>query len=80
MKMIIDRRAGKDALDQVVTQGRERLKQGFYVIIFPEGTRVAPGETKRYKAGRRLPGHPRRLSGCAGRPRCRGTAGRARPS
>lgn len=52
MKMIsIDRKAGRDALDQVVKQGRERLQQGFYVIIFPEGTRVAPGQTKRYKAG-----------------------------
>ena len=52
MKMIsIDRLAGKDALDQVVSQGRERLEQGFYVIIFPEGTRVAPGQKKRYKAG-----------------------------
>jgi 1-acyl-sn-glycerol-3-phosphate acyltransferase len=38
MKMIsIDRKAGKDALDQVVQQGRERLQQGFYVIVFPEG-------------------------------------------
>jgi 1-acyl-sn-glycerol-3-phosphate acyltransferase len=52
MKMIsIDRSAGKEALDKVVEQGRERLKKGFYVIIFPEGTRVAPGTTKRYKAG-----------------------------
>ncbi|MFZ2267445.1 MAG: lysophospholipid acyltransferase family protein [Azonexus sp.] len=52
MKMIsIDRAAGKDALDQVVTQGRERLQQGFYVILFPEGTRVAPGQKKRYKPG-----------------------------
>lgn len=52
MKMIsIDRAAGKDALDQVVVQGRERLQQGFYVILFPEGTRVAPGHTKRYKPG-----------------------------
>jgi 1-acyl-sn-glycerol-3-phosphate acyltransferase len=52
MKMIsIDRAAGKDALEQVVTQGRERLQQGFYVIIFPEGTRVAPGLKKRYKPG-----------------------------
>ena len=52
MKMIsIDRSAGKDALDQVVTQGRERLQQGFYVIVFPEGTRVAPGQKKRYKVG-----------------------------
>ncbi len=52
MKMIsIDRAAGKDALDQVVTQGRERLRQGFYVILFPEGTRVATGQKKRYKPG-----------------------------
>jgi 1-acyl-sn-glycerol-3-phosphate acyltransferase len=52
MKMIsIDRAAGKDALDQVVIQGRERLKQGFYVILFPEGTRVAPGQKKRFKPG-----------------------------
>lgn len=52
MRMIsIDRTAGKDALDQVVTQGRERLQQGFYVILFPEGTRVAPGLKKRYKPG-----------------------------
>ena len=52
MKMIsIDRKAGKDALDQVVQQGRERLQQGFYVIVFPEGTRVAPGQKKRHKAG-----------------------------
>ena len=52
MKMIsIDRAAGKDALDQVVSQGRERLAQGFYVILFPEGTRVPPGQKKRYKPG-----------------------------
>ncbi|PKO48832.1 MAG: 1-acyl-sn-glycerol-3-phosphate acyltransferase [Betaproteobacteria bacterium HGW-Betaproteobacteria-4] len=52
MKMIsIDRTAGKDALDQVVIQGRERLQQGFYVVLFPEGTRVAPGQKKRYKPG-----------------------------
>ena len=52
MKMIsIDRTAGNKALDQVVVQGRERLKNGYYVIVFPEGTRVAPGHTKRYKVG-----------------------------
>jgi 1-acyl-sn-glycerol-3-phosphate acyltransferase len=52
MRMIsIDRAAGKGALDQVVDQGRECLKRGLYVIVFPEGTRVAPGEKKRYKPG-----------------------------
>jgi 1-acyl-sn-glycerol-3-phosphate acyltransferase len=52
MPMIaIDRAAGKDALSQVEAQGRDRLAHGFWVTIFPEGTRVAPGSKKRYKAG-----------------------------
>jgi len=51
MPMIaIDRAAGKDALAQVEEQGRDRLAHGFWVTIFPEGTRVAPGSKKRYKA------------------------------
>ena len=52
MKMIsIDRKAGKDALGQVVEQGKDRLAAGYWVVIFPEGTRVAPGEKRRYKPG-----------------------------
>ena len=52
VKMIsIDRSAGKDALRQVVDQGRERLKAGYWVVIFPEGTRIAPGESRRFKTG-----------------------------
>ncbi|KAF7598815.1 MAG: 1-acyl-sn-glycerol-3-phosphate acyltransferase [Candidatus Dactylopiibacterium carminicum] len=52
MPMIsINRRAGKDALRQVVEQGRALLAQGFWVIIFPEGTRTAIGTQARYKAG-----------------------------
>ncbi len=47
----IDRSAGKDALAQVVEQGRKRLKEGLWVVVFPEGTRVAPGKTGRYKPG-----------------------------
>lgn len=47
----IDRSAGKNALRQVIQQGRERLKAGYWVIIFPEGTRIAPGETRRFKNG-----------------------------
>ena len=47
----IDRAAGKDALAQVVEQGRARLSEGFWVVVFPEGTRVAPGTTRRYKPG-----------------------------
>jgi 1-acyl-sn-glycerol-3-phosphate acyltransferase len=52
VKMIsIDRAAGRDALRQVVDQGCERLKAGYWVVIFPEGTRMAPGETRRFKTG-----------------------------
>ena len=44
----IDRRAGRDAVEQVLEQGRARLKEGLWVVIFPEGTRVPSGETRRY--------------------------------
>ncbi|MBS0543395.1 MAG: 1-acyl-sn-glycerol-3-phosphate acyltransferase [Proteobacteria bacterium] len=47
----IDRGAGKDALTQVIEQGRARLKEGLWVVVFPEGTRVAPGAMRRYKPG-----------------------------
>jgi 1-acyl-sn-glycerol-3-phosphate acyltransferase len=44
----IDRKAGRSAVAQVVEQGRERLAEGDWVIIFPEGTRVRAGEKRRY--------------------------------
>lgn len=47
----IDRSAGKAALEEVAEKGSQRLREGYSVIIFPEGTRVAPGERKRYKIG-----------------------------
>lgn len=47
----IDRKAGKEALKQIVVQGSARIKQGFWVMIFPEGTRVKPGEAGRYGIG-----------------------------
>lgn len=52
LKMIsIDRAAAKDALKQIFEQGGQRLAAGYWIVIFPEGTRVAPGETCRYKPG-----------------------------
>ncbi len=47
----IDRGAGRRAVEQVVEQGRERLNEGIWVVIFPEGTRVAPGQRRRYGVG-----------------------------
>jgi 1-acyl-sn-glycerol-3-phosphate acyltransferase len=44
----IDRKAGHSAVAQVVEQGKERLDEGDWVIIFPEGTRMPAGETRRY--------------------------------
>ena len=35
-------------MEQVLRQGQERLAKGLWVIIFPEGTRVALGERRRY--------------------------------
>lgn len=44
----VKRGAGTSAVNQVVGQGRSRLAEGLSVLIFPEGTRVAAGETHRY--------------------------------
>ncbi|HEX4779811.1 MAG TPA: lysophospholipid acyltransferase family protein [Usitatibacter sp.] len=47
----IDRSSGRTARDQIVEQGAERMKEGLWVTIFPEGTRVAPGRRGRYGVG-----------------------------
>jgi 1-acyl-sn-glycerol-3-phosphate acyltransferase len=47
----IDRRKGSNAFEQVVEQGTRRLAEGWWIIIFPEGTRTAPGAQPRYKSG-----------------------------
>lgn len=47
----IDRKAGRHAVAKVVDKGREYLAQGRRVIIFPEGTRTAPGVRGHYGKG-----------------------------
>ncbi|HEY9097303.1 MAG TPA: lysophospholipid acyltransferase family protein [Thiobacillus sp.] len=47
----IDRSAGREALKQIVKQGMEKLAMGFWVLVFPEGTRMTPGEKGRYGIG-----------------------------
>jgi 1-acyl-sn-glycerol-3-phosphate acyltransferase len=47
----LNRSAGRKAVDQLVDQGRERLEKGRWIIVFPEGTRTAPGKRGRYRIG-----------------------------
>jgi len=47
----IDRKAGQDAMGQIAEQGRERLAQGFWIVIYPEGTRIRAGRRSKYKTG-----------------------------
>ena len=47
----INRSSKKAALKQVVEQGKDRLKRGFWIVVFPEGTRIAPGKKGRYGIG-----------------------------
>jgi 1-acyl-sn-glycerol-3-phosphate acyltransferase len=52
MDMIhIDRADGARAFVKVVQQGQRLLDQGTWVIMFPEGTRIARGEKGVYKTG-----------------------------
>ncbi|MGZ5225406.1 MAG: lysophospholipid acyltransferase family protein [Burkholderiales bacterium] len=47
----IDRTDARRALRQMIEQGRARLAHGFSIVVFPEGTRSAPGERGTYHAG-----------------------------
>jgi 1-acyl-sn-glycerol-3-phosphate acyltransferase len=47
----IDRKRGLAALRAMASKGAQRLAQGFWVVVFPEGTRVAPGERRAYQPG-----------------------------
>jgi len=47
----IDRNDRKRALDQVIEQGIKKIKEGRFILIFPEGTRTPYGQKSRYKKG-----------------------------
>lgn len=47
----IDRSNPKAALKQLASQGDERLRQGAWVLVFPEGTRVPVGQMGKFSRG-----------------------------
>jgi 1-acyl-sn-glycerol-3-phosphate acyltransferase len=52
MKCIaIKRGTGRAAIKQLVQQGKARLDEGIWIVIFPEGTRIPPGEKGQYRIG-----------------------------
>ena len=44
----INRGSGTSAVNQVINQGRARLGEGLSVLVYPEGTRMPAGETRKY--------------------------------
>ena len=49
--VVVDRRGGASAMREMISDTKSILADKRSVIIFPEGTRVAPGETRRYHPG-----------------------------
>lgn len=47
----IDRSNPKAALKQLAKQGAERIEQGAWVLVFPEGTRIPPGQIGKFSRG-----------------------------
>jgi 1-acyl-sn-glycerol-3-phosphate acyltransferase len=47
----INRGAGGVAVKQMIEQGRKHLADGRWIVVFPEGTRMPPGQTRRYGVG-----------------------------
>lgn len=47
----INRSQKGSAMQQIIEKGKKRLDDGRWVLVFPEGTRVAPGTVGQYKLG-----------------------------
>ena len=47
----INRARGTRALKRMAELGRQRLAQGFSIVVYPEGTRIAPGRRGTYQQG-----------------------------
>ncbi len=47
----IDRKAGHAAMAQMAEQARTRIAEGFWIVVYPEGTRIPAGTRSAYKTG-----------------------------
>ena len=47
----IDRSNARDSLKQLSKEGGERLAEGIWILVFPEGTRVLPGQPAKFSRG-----------------------------
>lgn len=47
----IDRSNGRDSLKQLSRIGGQRLAEGIWILVFPEGTRMLPGTTVKFSRG-----------------------------
>ena len=53
----INRGTGRQAINQLVDEGSQRMQQGRIIMLFPEGTRVLPGQYKPFKLGGAILAH-----------------------
>jgi 1-acyl-sn-glycerol-3-phosphate acyltransferase len=49
--IFINRSDRKNALRRTIEIGKQRLAQGFCIMVYPEGTRIAVGRRVKYKLG-----------------------------
>lgn len=47
----INRKNSHSAMEQIINQGKNYLSKGRWILVFPEGTRVAPGKAGKYRIG-----------------------------
>jgi 1-acyl-sn-glycerol-3-phosphate acyltransferase len=47
----IDRKGGAGAMRETLKKGANRIENNWFIVMFPEGTRVKPGERKEYQVG-----------------------------
>ena len=49
--ILIDRKSGRSAINQMIEQSRVHLANGTHVVVFPEGTRMPVNAAPNYRAG-----------------------------